>query len=194
MKCGTSWKRARSARPRRCEPASYSSRAKALSIRSSFPRRRPRAGSTRRRRLERSDGPSGAVRSRISGDRDRLLARRVGEGVRIRAPGPGSGRRAGGTEAPRRAPCSRETAELREHAVAAIEKQEVAPSSIRYPLQAPPASSHDGDLPSTVIRIVTINSSSAHPPAPVVAGPASHCPTPVKAAGPGHRGGAIVRL
>ena len=33
-----------------------------------------------------------------------------------------------------------------------------SPSSTRYPLQAPPASCHDGDLPSTVIRIVTINS------------------------------------
>ena len=52
----------------------------------------------------------------------------------------------------------------------------MSPSSIRYPLQAPPASSHDGDLPSTVIRIVTINSSSASPPASAVARRASPCP------------------
>ena len=47
----------------------------------------------------------------------------------------------------------------------------MSPSSIRYPLQAPPASCHDGDLPSTVIRIVTINSISATPRAAAVPAP-----------------------
>src|SRR5687768_12636809 len=35
-------------------------------------------------------------------------------------------------------------------------KTVVSPVSIRYPLQAPPASSHEGDLPRTVTRILTV--------------------------------------
>ena len=118
-----------------------------------------------------SPAPIGAYSSRPrrrvgpgpAGDRNRLLARRVGERVAERH----EVEEVVGVEVADQdrvdvdvvavAGAASRTRRCRSRAAARY-----PPSSIRYPLHAPPASCHAGDFPSTVIRTPLLSSGTRH--------------------------------